>query len=31
VLDLKGTEALLKRHRLMLDDVKQAELGELLR
>lgn len=31
VLDLKGTEALLKRHRLMPDDVKQAELGELLR
>jgi FlaA1/EpsC-like NDP-sugar epimerase len=31
VLDLKGTEALLKKHRLMADDVKQAELGELLR
>ncbi|HET9468184.1 MAG TPA: polysaccharide biosynthesis protein [Vicinamibacterales bacterium] len=31
VLDLKGTEALLKQHRLMPDDVKQAELGELLR
>ena len=31
VLDFKGTEALLKQHRLMVDDVKKAELGELLR
>jgi UDP-glucose 4-epimerase len=31
VLDLEGTGALLKRHRLMPDDVEQAELGELLR
>jgi len=31
VLDLKATEALLKQHRLMVDDVKPAELPELLR
>jgi FlaA1/EpsC-like NDP-sugar epimerase len=31
VLDLKGTEALLRQHRLMVDDVKPAELPELLR
>ena len=31
VLDFKGTEALFKQHRLMVDDVKKAELGELLR
>jgi UDP-glucose 4-epimerase len=31
VLDLKGTEALLKRHRLRVDDVQAAELPDLLR
>jgi FlaA1/EpsC-like NDP-sugar epimerase len=31
VLDLKATEALLRQHRLMIDDVKPAELPELLR
>jgi FlaA1/EpsC-like NDP-sugar epimerase len=31
VLDLKRTEALLRQHRLMVDDVKPAELPELLR
>jgi FlaA1/EpsC-like NDP-sugar epimerase len=31
VLDLKGTEALLKKHRLMIDDVKAADVGSLLR
>lgn len=31
VLDLKGTEALLKQHRLMVDDVKSVEAIELLR
>ena len=31
VLDLKGTEALLKEHRLMVDDVGSAKLSELLR
>jgi FlaA1/EpsC-like NDP-sugar epimerase len=31
VLDLKGTQALLKRHRLMVDDVKSVELPGLLR
>jgi UDP-glucose 4-epimerase len=31
VLDLKGTEALLKQHRVMVDDVKPSELPELLR
>ena len=31
VLDLKGTEALLRQHRLMIDDVNPAKLSELLR
>jgi hypothetical protein len=31
VLDLKATENLLRQHRLMVDDVKPAELPELLR
>jgi UDP-glucose 4-epimerase len=31
VLDLKGTEALLRRHRLMLEDVDPGQLAELLR
>jgi UDP-glucose 4-epimerase len=31
VLDLKGTVALLKRHRLMVKEVRSAELPELLR
>jgi len=31
VLDLKATEALLRQHRLMVDDVKPAEVPELLR
>jgi UDP-glucose 4-epimerase len=31
VLDLKGTEALLRQHRLMIDDVGAAKLTELLR
>jgi UDP-glucose 4-epimerase len=31
VLDLKGTEALLREHRLMVDDVSSVKLSELLR
>ncbi len=31
VLDLKETEALLRRHRLMPEDVQRAALSELLR
>ena len=31
LLDLKGTEALLRQHRLMVDDVEAANLPELLR
>lgn len=31
VLDLKGTEALLKQHRLMVDDVSSVKTSELLR
>jgi FlaA1/EpsC-like NDP-sugar epimerase len=31
VLDFKGTEALLREHRLMIDDVNPAKLTELLR
>jgi UDP-glucose 4-epimerase len=31
LLDLKGTEALLRQHRLMVEDVEAAKLPELLR
>jgi FlaA1/EpsC-like NDP-sugar epimerase len=31
VLDLRGTEALIKKHRLLIDDVEAADVGSLLR